>query len=219
MTTQHVLYIPIVFLLGLVFGTMLPRQATSLSESGDNALKKRLLQSFLIFILFFVVTHVFEIPGGAKSVVRHLGGSDLFDRRPSFSASAVYERIQSFSDYGRAAYKRFTYTIDILFPLSFLFFLSTFARYVRSRVFLSKPLARIFIYLPFAWFISDMIENATIFSLLSLFPNQNSFLGNSLGIITAVKFTLLALSILAPSVLLIGQQFFKKDLGKEQRTA
>ncbi len=219
MTTQHALYIPIIFFLGMVFGTMLPRQATSLSQSVDTALKKRLLQSFLIFILFFVVTHVFEIPGGAKSVARHLGGSDLFDRRPSFSALAVYERIQSFSDYGLVGYKRFTYTIDILFPLSFLFFLSTFMRYASSRAFLSQSLARIFIYLPFAWFLSDLIENGIIFSLLSLFPGQNFFLGNSLGIITAVKFTLLVLSILTPSVLLIVQQFFKKDLSNEQRAA
>ncbi len=216
MTSSHLMYIPAIFLLGMVFGTMLPRQATSLSESKDTRLKKRLLQSFLIFILFFAVTHIFEIPGGAKSVAKQLGGSELFDRMPSYSASDVYKRIRSFSDYGLAAYKRFTFTIDIIFPLSFLFFLSTYVRYVCARVSLPQSLGSIFIYLPFAWFFSDMIENAILFSLLSLFPEQNYFLGNSLGIITTVKFSLLVLSILAPTILLIGHQFFKRGLDKVQ---
>jgi hypothetical protein len=213
MTTQHFLYIPIVFLLGMVFGTMLPRQVTAQSETGDPALRKRLFQSVVVFILIFVVTHVLEIPGGAKSVTRHLGGSELFDRRPSFTASEVYERIEAFSDYGIIAYKRFTYTIDILFPLTFLFFLFNFARYISYRASLPKSIVTVLMYLPFAWFLSDMAENAIILGLLSILPNQNHLFGSALGTITVVKFLLVVLSISMPTLLLIGQLLIRKNSG------
>jgi hypothetical protein len=101
------------------------------------------------------------------------------------------------------AYKRFTYTIDILFPLSLLLFLFTFARFVSQRITIPKYLVNVLIGLPFFWFAFDLLENAVIFNILTKFPSQNEFLGGSLGIITAIKFGLLLLSIFTPSLLFI----------------
>lgn len=204
MTIQHIFYIPTIFLLGFIFGTM----TNKVTQSQNNQLryktsKKRLLQTFLIFLLVFVVTHIFEIPWGSKAVSQLLGAIEIFDKSPVFSSDAVYERISLFPAEGLMAYKRFTYTIDVLFPFSFLLFLFTYARFVSQRINIPKYLAKVLISLSFFWFALDMLENVVIFNILSKFPSRNEIFGSSLGFITVIKFGLLMLSILMPSLLFI----------------
>lgn len=206
MTVQHILYIPTIFLLGLVLGTMINQRGRILNSNEQLQYKttgKKLLQTFLIFILVFVVTHMFEIPWGVKAVNRLLGGLEIFDRRPLFSGAEVYERIRLFPEDGLLAYKRFTYTVDVLFPAAFFAFLFTFARYVSQRIAVSNYLQSALISLPFAWLIFDLIENTIIFTILSGFPAKYPFLNSSLGFITAIKFGLLFLSIITPSLLIL----------------
>ena len=204
MTIQHIFYIPTIFLIGFIFGTMINNATTSQNDQLQyKTSKKRLFQTFLIFLLVFVVTHIFEIPWGSKAVSQLLGGIEIFDKKPVFSSTAIYERISLFPAEGLMAYKRFTYTIDVLFPLSFLLFLFTFARFVSQRIIIPKYLVNILIGLPFFWFAFDLLENAVIFTILTKFPSQNAVLGGSLGIITAIKFGLLLLSIFTPSLLFI----------------
>ena len=210
MTIQHIFYIPTIFLLGFVFGTMTKK----VTESQNNQLlyktqRRKLLQTFLVFLLVFVITHIFEIPWGSKAVSQLLGGIEIFDKSPVFSSDAVYKRISLFPAEGLMAYKRFTYTIDLIFPISFFVFLFTFSRFVCQRISIPKYLENVLINLPIFWFVSDLLENAVIFYILSLFPSQNEFLGSSLGFISAIKFGLLMLSILVPSLLLL---FAKKRL-------
>jgi len=204
MTIQHIFYIPTIFLLGFIFGTM----TNKATESQNNQLlyktsRRKLIQTFLVFLLVFVITHIFEIPWGSKAVSQLLGGIEIFDKSPVFSSDSVYERISLFPAEGLMAYKRFTYTIDILFPLSFLLFLFTYARFVSQRITIPKYLIKFLISLSFFWFAFDMLENVVIFNILTKYPSQNELLGSSLGFITVTKFGLLMLSILMPSLLFI----------------
>ncbi len=215
MPIQHFMYIPTIFLLGFVLGIMFNERrrgtiainsiaTTSQKEQLNHKTSgSKLLQMFLVFLLIFVITHMFEIPWGSKAVSQLLGGLEIFDKSPVFSSSEVYERLGQFTVEGLSAYKRFTYTIDIVFPLSFLAFLLTFARFVSQRVSVPKYLVNILIRLPFIWFASDLIENAIILSILSKFPSKSELLASSLGFFTAIKFGLLLLSIFTPSILFI----------------
>ena len=213
MTLQHIFYIPAILLLGFIFGTIVSESKQGNTRTASSSLQhkiseKRLLYTFLIFILVFVITHIFEIPGGLKEINQLFNGVKIFDRNPVFSSDEVYERVRLFSTKGLLAYKRFTYTTDILFPISFFAFLLTFSRFVVSRIILSKQMTYFLTGLPYFWFSADLIENAVIFNILSAFPKQINFLGNSLGLITAAKFGLLLLSIFTPSLLFI---FAKKN--------
>lgn len=204
MTIQHLLYIPTIFLLGFVFGTMVNKLGSSPNgQLKYKTSKKQLLQAFLIFLLVFVVTHIFPIPWGSKVVSQQLGGVEIFDKSPVFSSTEVYERISLFPAEGLKAYKRFTYTIDILFPVSFFVFLFAFARFVSQRITIRKYLVNVLISLPFFWFAFDLLENAIIFTILAKFPDKHELLASSLGFITVIKFSLLLLSILTPSLLFI----------------
>lgn len=214
MTLQHIFYIPTVFLLGLLFGSLISersrRKSTGnlqthfeLPDSGRQISRRILFFTFLIFLGVFVITHLFPIPYGSKTVQNALGGLEIFDKNPSFSSAEVYTRLQSFPFEGLKVYKRFTYTVDIIFPVTFLYFLITLARFVIERISLSPFLGKAIIVLPFIWISLDLLENLIIFKLLSEFPIRNYFLGTILGFVTATKFGLLFLSILVPPLIFV----------------
>lgn len=164
---------------------------------------KKLGLVFLIFIIVFIITHSFNVPAGSKQVSMLLGGLEIFDKKPIFGSDAVYHYIQSFPEIGIRVYKRFTYTIDVIFPLSMLLFLHTFSKFTLQRVALTKYFSKIVKLLPWIWFGFDMLENATVFYLLSEFPKQYPLVAGSLAWITAAKFVLLFLSLLVPALLLL----------------
>lgn len=206
MTFQHLFYIPTIFLLGLIFGILLTNNTSTASTEGKTSGKKLGLV-FLIFIIVFIITHSFNVPAGSKQVSMLLGGLEIFDKKLIFGSDAVYHYIQSFPEIGIRVYKRFTYTIDVIFPLSMLAFLHTFSRFTLQRVALTKYLFKTVEILPWIWFGFDMLENATVFYILSEFPKQHPIIAGSLGWITVTKFALLLLSLLVPATLLL---FVKK---------
>lgn len=215
MTVQHIFYIPTVFLLGLVFGALISeRRAGKMTGSGwakvdsvnlvQRAVSaKALLLALLLFAGIFLVSHLFPIPYGAKVVQSALGNLPLFDKHPSFSSTEVHDRLQAYSSEGLQVYKRFTYTVDLIFPLTFFYFLYTLSRFVVERISLSNFLAKAGIALPFIWLGFDLLENLIVFTLLSDFSNKKDFLAGILGLVTSTKFGLLFLSILLPPLLLV----------------
>lgn len=213
MTLQHIFYIPTIFLFGFIFGTLVNRKdnrtKTSIQDSSQKNLnqtktsKKQLIITFLLFLIVFIATHAFEIPWSSKAIKHMVGTCDIFDKRPVFSSVEVYKRLSQFSAEAINVYKRFTYTIDILFPLSFFAFLFSYARFVVQRMKITKLTATILVCLPIAWFIFDMIENTSVYTILSYFPTPIEWLAGSLGIITIIKFSLLILSIFTPSIFYI----------------
>jgi len=206
MTTQHVFYIPTVFLLGFVFGIifsenkLLKSANNSDGSSPDRMSKNKLLYTFLIFILVFIITHLFEIPWGSKQVSSLLNGQEIFDKKPLFSSDEVYAKIGTFSEEGLKVYQRFTYTVDIVFPVSFFVFLLTFAQFVAYRIKKSKLIYRIIIGFPTLWLITDLLENLIIYIILSNYPTRYDFLGGIIGAVSATKFTLLFCSIIIPLI-------------------
>jgi hypothetical protein len=206
MTTQHLFYIPTVFLLGFVFGiifseNMLFRNTNNPAGSfRDKMSKNKLLYTFLIFILVFIITHLFEIPWGSKQVSSLLNGQEIFDKKPLFSSDEVYTKIGTFSEVGLKVYRRFTYTVDIVFPVSFFVFLLNFAQFVAYRIKNSKTINRIITGLPTLWLITDFLENLIIYILLSNYPTRYDFLGGIIGVVSVTKFTLLFCSIITPLI-------------------
>jgi hypothetical protein len=209
MTLQHILYLPTIFFLGFLFGSLITERRhgketrklqinIGLPDLVQGTTGKILLFAFLIFLCTFIITHLFPIPYGSKMVQNALGGLQIFDKKPSFSSTEVYNRMASYPIEGLNIYKRFTYTIDIIFPLFFFYFLITLARFVIQRISLSKHLAKAIIVIPFIWLALDFIENAIVFALLTTFPIKNNLLGSILGFLTTTKFVFLFSAILVP---------------------
>lgn len=210
MTPAHVFSIPSVFFLGFLAGGMAASRFQPPAQAGVEGRKvqgrtsaKALLIAFIVFATVFSATHMSPQFGGAKAISVAMHGMPILDQRPSFSSVDVYQRLDAFGIVGRDMYQRFTYSIDVVFPLSLLIFLSLLAKFVAQRTMLSAGWRKALLALPFVWFGSDMLENAIVFSLISQFPVQNNFLGGIVGSVTAAKFSLLLLSIAVPAICLV----------------
>lgn len=203
MTQQHILYIPIVFLLGFIIGLLFAQvrssKAKSMEISHHTRARNRLVYVFIVFAMIFTITHVFDLPYNSKNV-KSLLGHEIFDKSPVFSANEVYQKISGFSLDGIKAYKIFIYTSDLLFPMAFLLFLLAYHRYMlyKSGPALSKCV--LMRSLPYMWFLSDLLENLLVFSVLNLYPTRYDVLAGSIGFVTVTKFTLLVSSLMLPIV-------------------
>ena len=167
MTSAHFLYIPTIFSLGLLMGTLLsshsePSIKNNQKQNSPFLKGRTLFGSFLIFIAVFIGTHFFEVPRSSKAVSTALHGADIFDKTPAFSSEDVYSRIASFPIDGIALYKEFTYTIDILFPITLLAFLILLSLYVTNRLLIPGRFQITLLLIPTVWFVSDMGENYII---------------------------------------------------------
>lgn len=217
MTSAHLLYIPIIFSLGLLVGTLLssysetPNKANNLEKNRQGVNSKPLFGSFLIFISVFIGTHFFNVPRSSKAVSIALNGAEIFDKKPSFSSEQVYTRIASFPIDGIALYKQFTYTMDVLFPITLLAFLLLLSHYVTKRLLMPRQIQIALLLIPILWFTSDLVENSIIYYLLNTLPIKHEELSSMLGYLTITKFTLLLLSITIPTLLRV---FEKRFIGK-----
>lgn len=212
MTPAHFLFIPALFSLGFLLGGLLAmRRNPSLQTQAGSAaggqpvrVSPRLLgAAFLLFVAVFVATHIIPTFGGVKALHHAMGGAPIFDQQPSFSSAEVQQRLAGFGESGRALYQRFTYSVDVIFPLTLLAFLALLARFVVERRSLSAGQALALQMLPPIWFAADMLENSIIYRLLTQFPTEPVGLGNALAWVTVTKFALLLLGIVAPTLLLV----------------
>jgi hypothetical protein len=202
MTPAHFIFIPTVFLVGFLLGRQTADQSSSLRKR-----VRPMAISFLIVMLVFIVTHIFPYFGGVKSITLVTGGLKILDSAPTFLADEVYRRIEAFGSIGREMYQRFTYTSDVIFPVSVLAFLFSLVRFVLKIHSGSGRIAQILFALPAVWFLSDMIENLIVYLVLDSFPLPLRIAG-VLGYVTVTKFILLGLSILNP--LVVGVYFQNK---------
>lgn len=216
MTHAHFFLIPTIFFFGFFLGGFLSQrnpqrnvigqvQKNATIDASRNAFPrsssgKILALSFAILLVAFVSTHLFSFFGGAKALGEVLRGAPIFDRLPSFSSAEVYARLDGMGEVGRAMYQRFTYTADLIFPLSLLTFLFFLSKFVSERTSMPTPVRTALKTLPFIWFANDMLENMIVFTLIAQFPKENVLLGSVLAWVTVTKFALLLLSIVVSSV-------------------
>lgn len=213
MTPEHILFIPTVFFLGFFLGgivSQINKNSNSINTSKRNLSEKEVKSiftsiyplgfSFFILISIFIATHVLPFFGGAKALSIISNGKPLFDQRPVFTNLEFYHRLNYFGEAGREMYQRFTYTVDIIFPLALLSFLILLTGFIANRNSFSKKVYFRLLTIPILWFLFDMIENSILFFLIGQFPIQYEFLSANLGIVTYGKFCLLFLSIFLPGV-------------------
>jgi hypothetical protein len=148
-------------------------------------------RSVLIALAFagaiFVVTHLLPVPGSVHALAEATGGQPILDLEPSFSADEVYRRLAAFGEEGRAMYRRTLLTSDIVFPLSLLAFFFLFARHAAERTAPPTVIRALLLTLPFAYFLSDFVENAGIFTMLTDYPLRHGLIGDNLGYVTVFK--------------------------------
>jgi len=203
MPPQHIIFIPALFLLGFISGFSVRAGGGAKRDVFEPKSSGRwwpIALAFLTVIVVFVSTHMMPSFGGVHAVERAAHGLPVLDRAPAFGPDEIMQRSESFGPVGRAAYKQFTYTSDIVFPVTILAFFLLLARFLRGTR-PSKIAWALFI-LPSAWFLTDLTENMLVYSVIDAFPVVSKA-ASVLGAVTVAKFTLLFASIIMPMLYLI----------------
>lgn len=164
--------------------------------------RSSVLIAFAVALAVFALTHFAPIPGGLKALTAASGGEPLLDLQPAFTSDEVYRRLDAFGEAGRAAYRWFTVTTDVVFPLTLAAFLYLLAKSASQQFASAKRLHALLPAIPVVWFALDMTENLSIFALLSHYPERIDALAGHLGYITTAKRAALLAGIAVPLLLL-----------------
>jgi hypothetical protein len=184
-----------------------------------NNLSERFHQwakGWLIIILLFldVFFSGFLLPLIQGMMQGGQGGIQPLDLMIFATPEKIFGMIERYGEYGRPFYRNVELTVDIIYPIVYLFFFGLLISWLFQRGFASKSPMQKYNIVPLgAWFF-DLLENICIVTLLSIFPSQPAGLAWLLTVLTAIKWTFAGASIL---LILIGLiMALKNDFKKQE---
>jgi hypothetical protein len=125
----------------------------------------------------------------------------------------IFGMIERYGEYNRPFYRAVELTVDIIYPIVYLFFFGLLISWLFQRGFASKSPMRKFNIMPLgAWFF-DLLENIVIVILLSVFPSQPTALTWILTLVSTIKWFFAGASIL---LILVGLVMAIKNKFKKQ---
>lgn len=125
----------------------------------------------------------------------------------------TFDMIERYGEYGRPFYRNVELTVDIIYPIIYLFAFGLLISWLFQRGFSPDSKMMKFNVMPLgAWFF-DLLENLNIVALLSVFPAKPVALAWLLMILTTVKWAFAGASIL---LILVGLVMAIKNGFKKQ---
>ena len=141
------------------------------------------------------------------------GGVQPLDLMMFATPQRIFGMIERYGEYGRPFYRNVELTVDIIYPIVYLFFFGLLISWLFQRGFASTSPMRKFNILPLgAWFF-DLLENILIVTLLSIYPSQQAGLAWILILLTTIKWAFAGASIL---LILVGLVMALKNGFKKQ---
>ncbi len=141
------------------------------------------------------------------------GGVQPLDLMLFANPEKIFGMIERYGEFGRPFYRNVELTVDIVYPIVYLFFFSLLISWLFQRGFASTSAMRKYNIMPLgAWFF-DLLENIVIVILVSIFPSQPAGLAWILVLFTTVKWLFAGASIL---LILVGLVMAAKNGFKKQ---
>ena len=141
------------------------------------------------------------------------GGVQPLDLMMFATPQKIFGMIERYGEYGRPFYRNVELTVDIIYPIVYLFFFGLLISWLFQRGFASTSPMRKFNIIPLgAWFF-DLLENIFIVTLLSIYPSQPAGLAWILILLTTIKWLFVGAIIL---LILVGLVMALKNGFKKQ---
>lgn len=123
------------------------------------------LAGLAVFVLFMI----FVLPQQAQKAQAYSGGTSP-DTSYLYSASDLYSMAERYGPDGRAAYIYARFTFDLIFPLAYLFFLTTSLSWLLARGIPEHSRWRLLNLFPFAGAVFDYLENISTSLVMARYP-------------------------------------------------
>ena len=168
-------------------------------------------------VLLFLVGEIFFnaviLPAQQAKIEAGSGGVGPIDLQFFYTPEKVYSMVASYGDAGRASYRLFELTGDILYPIVYTLFFSLAITWLFQRGFASNSSVHKYNVVPFGAWLFDLLENLGIVTMLSVYPSMPALLAWAAAIFTLLKW----LFILPTAILLlIGLAMALKNGFKKQ---
>lgn len=160
-------------------------------------------KGWLVFVLFVLDGFFagFLLPLIQGMMQDGQGGVQPLDLMLFANPEKIFGMIERYGEFGRPFYRGVELTVDIIYPIVYLFFFGLLISWLFQRGFASTSAMRKYNIMPLgAWFF-DLLENIVVVILLSVFPSQPTALAWLLVLINTVKWAFAGASIL---LILVG---------------
>lgn len=160
-------------------------------------------KGWLIFVLFLLDAFFsgFLLPLVQGMIQDGKGGVQVLDLMLFATPAKIFAMIERYGEYNRPFYRTVELTVDIIYPIVYLFFFGLLISWLFQRGFASDSPMRKYNIMPLgAWFF-DLLENIAIVILLSVFPSQPTALAWILALVSTIKWFFVGATIL---LVLIG---------------
>ncbi|HSG45057.1 MAG TPA: hypothetical protein VLA72_18060 [Anaerolineales bacterium] len=166
----------------------------------------------ILALVIFALVVAFVLPAQAQRAEVALGGADSPDTSFFYTSNDLYNMAEAYGADGRAAYIRTRFTFDLIFPLSYLFFLATSISWVMKRA-VANPDSRwrLLNLFPVFGTLFDYLENISTSFVMANYPQQTFLFDTLAPIFTLVKWFFVngSFVILLPAALVALWRYFR----------
>jgi len=181
-----------------------------LSEKMKKHANGRLILLFLAAEIFF---NIAVLPNQLAKIQAVSGGTGPIDLQFFYTPEKVYSMVASYGDTGRAAYRTFELTGDIIYPIIYTLLLALLITWLFQRGFAPNSKMQRFNVAPFGGWLFDLLENLGIAAMLSIHPSTPAALAWLSAVFTLVKWLFVGTSLV---LILIGLAMALKNGFKKQ---
>jgi len=158
----------------------------------SNTFHKLSSKTWLILLALAVEIFFFSTLAPRMQALIPTGPLDL---KFFYTPDEAYSLVELYGEAGRAAYRIFDLTADIIHPFAYTLFFGLLLSVVFQRAFSSNSLFQKFNVAPaISWFF-DMLENAGVVTMLSIFPSKPAIIAWLTAISTSIKWTFFIVTI------------------------
>lgn len=158
----------------------------------------------LLGLLIFAVFVAFVLPQQAERAEAVSQGAGSPDMSYFYSRADLYNMAETYGVEGRAAYVRARFTFDLVFPLTYLFFLATSISWVMLRAVTdANSRWRLLNLFPIFGTLFDYLENISASVVMLNYPQYTPILDSLTPVFSSIKwffvngsFVVLALALL-----------------------
>lgn len=155
----------------------------------------------LLFLAGDILFNALILPRQQARLEAASGGTGPIDLQFFYTPEKVYSMVASYGDTGRAGYRAFELTGDIVYPIVYTLFFALLITWLFQRGFAPENRMQKLNVIPFGAWLFDLFENLSIVGMLSVYPATPAALAWAAAGFTLFKWLFAGLTLL---LILIG---------------
>lgn len=167
----------------------------------------------LVFAAIDILFNVAILPRMQANLEAASGGVGPIDLRFLSTPEQLQSMVAAYGEAGRASYRTFELTGDILYPIAYTLFFSLLLSWLLQRAFAGDSSVRLLNVVPFGAWLFDLLENLGIVTMLSIYPNTSMLVAWATILFTIVKwvFAIASVVLIVFALVLAAKNRFKKQ--------